>query len=141
MPVGPVIVRVTLPAARETVWQALVEPQRTAIWWPDLQIDAVIGGGVAEIWAEADSERHATGAVDIVIPGHSLGFNWQELGDAYATSVLLVIRTDGERSILTVTETGLDSLEHANRRAMEYHEGWEYHLEDLRAYLAGELAE
>ncbi len=139
MPVGPVIASVVLPAPRQEVWEALVDPRKTAIWWPDLQLDAVVGGAVSEIWEEADSARHAVGAVDIVIDGHSLGFNWQESDDNYATSVLIVAQTDGDRTILTVTETGLGMLDFAARRAMEYQEGWGYHLEDLRAFVAGEL--
>ncbi|GAA3593238.1 hypothetical protein GCM10022198_16400 [Klugiella xanthotipulae] len=141
MPVGPVIVRMVLPAARQDVWDAITDAEKAAVWWPDLSLVAEVGGGISEIWSEEDSERHATGVVDIVIPGHSLGFAWRERGDDYATSVLIVLQSDGDHSRITVTETGLDNLEQANRRAIDYQQGWEFHLEDLRAYLAGELVE
>ncbi|WGD37724.1 SRPBCC domain-containing protein [Lysinibacter sp. HNR] len=139
MSVGPVIAHTVLSAPRETAWQSLVDPQNTEIWWPDLTLEASIGGGISEIWEEEDTVRHATGTVDIMIAGHSLGFTWQDVQDKYPTSVLIVLRSEGDKTRITVTETGLDMLEDAAHRALEYQEVWGYHLEDLRAFVAGEL--
>ena len=139
IPLGPVVARSRVGVARAAAWTYLVEPDRRAEWWPELQLEARVGGTVAERWSEGEGDaavsRDASGTVDVWVDGHAVGFTWREAGDARDTAVLITLRTQGLDTGITVTETGFDALPAASERAAASQEGWQVLLRDLTAAL------
>lgn len=135
IPLGPVVARKRMRAARAGVWTYLSDPARRAEWWPELQLDPRVGGDVAERWSEGTGEetvsRDAAGRVDVWVEGHAIGFTWREAGDRRDTAVLLTLRTQGEETGVTVTETGFDALPAPAERAAASQQGWEVLLTAL----------
>ncbi|MGW9020975.1 SRPBCC family protein [Leucobacter chromiiresistens] len=139
IPLGPVVARSRVGVARAAAWTYLVEPDRRAEWWPELQLDARVGGVVAEQWSEGEGDatvsRDASGTVDVWVEGHAVGFTWREAGDERDTAVLITLRTQGVDTGITVTETGFDALPSAGERAAASQEGWQVLLRDLKSAL------
>lgn len=143
IPVGPVTARRHIEAPRESVWSWLGDPDLRQRWWPDLELEARVGGRVAEYWAEGEGEdrveRDASGDVDVWIVGHAIGFRWTAAGDESATSVLISLLSDSGETIVTVTETGFDAFPDGGYRVRACADGWDVLLDDLVA-AAGEEA-
>lgn len=139
IPLGPVVARSRVGVARAAAWSYLVEPERRAEWWPELRLDARVGGEVAERWSEGEGDdavsRDASGTVDVWVEGHAVGFTWREAGDERDTAVLVTLRTQGLDTGITVTETGFDALPAPAERAAASQEGWQVLLRDLTAAL------
>ena len=135
IPLGPVVARSRVGVERAAAWTYLVEQDRRAEWWPELQLDARVGGTVAERWSEGEGDdavsRDAAGVVDVWVEGHAIGFTWREAGDDRDTAVLVTLRTQGLDTGITVTETGFDALPAAAERAAASQEGWQVLLRDL----------
>lgn len=145
IPLGPVVARSRLRAARTAAWAYLSEPERRAEWWPELQLEPNVGGAISERWSENTGEmsvsRDASGTVDVWVEGHALGFRWREAGDERETAVLVTLRTQGEETGITVTETGFDALPEAAARAAASQDGWQVLLRDLTTALEAAVAE
>lgn len=139
IPLGPVVARSRVGVARAAAWSYLVEPERRAEWWPELRLDARVGGEVAERWSEGEGDdavsRDASGTVDVWVEGHAVGFTWREAGDERDTAVLVTLRTQGLDTGITVTETGFDALPAPAERAAASQEGWQVLLRDLTVAL------
>lgn len=139
IPLGPVVARSRVGVARAAAWTYLVEPDRRAEWWPELQLEARVGGAVAEQWSEGEGDaavsRDASGTIDVWVDGHAVGFTWREAGDERDTAVLITLRTQGLDTGITVTETGFDALPAASERAAASQEGWQVLLRDLTSAL------
>lgn len=138
IPLGPVVARCKVGAARADVWSYLVDPDRRAEWWPELRLEPGVGGAVSERWTEtteddASVSRDASGEVDVWVEGHAVGFTWRDAGDERSTAVLVTLRSQGPRTGVTVTETGFDALPSASERAAASQEGWRVLLGDLAA--------
>lgn len=135
IPLGPVVARSRVGVARAAAWTYLVEQDRRAEWWPELHLEARVGGAVSERWSEGEGDeavsRDASGAVDVWVEGHAVGFTWREAGDERDTAVLITLRTQGLDTGITVTETGFDALPAAGERAAASQEGWQVLLRDL----------
>ncbi|MFV0434439.1 MAG: SRPBCC domain-containing protein [Leucobacter sp.] len=137
IPLGPVVARSRVRAARTAAWSYLVQPERRAAWWPELQLEPRLGGEVIERWSETNGDttvsRDASGEVDVWVDGHALGFKWSEAGDEHSTAVLVTLRAQGRNTGITVTETGFDALPSAAERAAASQDGWGVLLRDLTA--------
>ena len=133
VPVGPVVARCQTAQPRRVLWAYLSDPELRAAWWPELHLEARLGGIVREQWSEGDASRDASGEVDVIVDGHALGFRWTEAGDPRATAVLVTLRSIGAGASLTVTETGFDMLPDPSARAAASQEGWDVLLRDLSA--------
>ncbi|WP_125098717.1 SRPBCC family protein [Leucobacter chromiireducens] len=145
IPLGPVVARSRVRAARTAAWAYLSEPERRAEWWPELQLEPHVGGAISERWSEDTGEtsvsRDASGTVDVWVEGHAVGFRWREAGDERETAVLVTLRTQGEDTGITVTETGFDALPEAAARAAASQDGWQVLLRDLTTALETAVAE
>ncbi|WP_449282081.1 SRPBCC family protein [Leucobacter sp.] len=141
IPLGPVVARSRLKAARTAVWSYLAEPERRAAWWPGLQLEAGVGGAIAlraaETAAEPEDERDAEGTVDVWVEGHAVGFTWREAGEDRGTAVLMTLRSQGRETGVTITETGFDALAAPAERAAASQRGWQELLAGLAAAIAG----
>lgn len=150
IPLGPVVARSRVRAARADVWTSLVDDERRSTWWPELRLDPRLGGEIAEQWSEGDGDsavsRDASGEVDVWVDGHAIGYRWSEAGDDRQTAVLITLRSQGTETGITVTETGFDALPSPAQRAAASQEGWQVLLRDLVtavdvAVAAGDFAE
>lgn len=144
IPLGPVVARSRMRAARAGVWSYVSDPGRRAEWWPELQLEPRIGGEIAERWSEGSGDatvsRDASGQVDVWVEGHAIGFTWREAGDLRDTAVLLTLRTQGSETGVTVTETGFDALPAPAERAAASQQGWEVLLAALSKAIDGAVA-
>ena len=133
IPVGPVVVRAQIAATRDSVWAALVQQS----WYADLKF-------ARELFGEAtiSGSREASGKVDVWVPGHVLGFKWAGEGEK-PTAVLVTLRSRGDSTDLTLTETGFDALENGAQVAAAAQLGWDAAFArlaetDFAAALAGD---
>jgi uncharacterized protein YndB with AHSA1/START domain len=112
----------------DDLWSALTEPQRLARWIGDVEGDLRLGG---EFQARFTSSWEGPGRVDVCEPPRRLLVTL-EPGSAAETVVEAELVADGAQTRLVIEERGLplDSL-HA------YGAGWQAHVEDLAAHLAG----
>ncbi|MFF8818982.1 SRPBCC domain-containing protein [Leucobacter sp. NPDC015123] len=125
--VGPVIARMRAKASRETAWQYIADPELRAEWWPDVELDVVFGGAVAERWTAETAEaasRNAVGTVDVLIEGHALGFRWRDGDDPHETAVLITFRSQGDETDIMVTETGFGVFPDAFERTADAQQSW-----------------
>lgn len=137
IPLGPVVARARVRAERQLVWNYLADQGLRAAWWPEVNLDAMLGGSVVERWVDGEGDaaisRDASGTIDVYVEGHALGFRWSDAGDAAATAVLFTLRAQGVDTGVTVTETGFDALPMAAERAAVSTDGWQSLLADLVA--------
>ncbi len=136
--VGPVIARMRAKAPRETAWQYIAHPELRAEWWPDVELDVVFGGAVAERWTAENGEaasRNAVGTVDVLIEGHALGFRWRDGDDPHETAVLITFRSQGDETDIMVTETGFGVFPDAFERTADAQQSWIDLLTDYVAAL------
>ncbi|WP_162903796.1 SRPBCC domain-containing protein [Leucobacter sp. wl10] len=136
IPLGPVVARSRVRAARAAVWSYLVDSGRRSEWWPGLQLEPGVGGAVAvrsaaEEGGEASPARETEGAVDVWVEGHAFGFTWRESGEERTTAVLLTLRSQGHETGVTVTETGFDALAAPAERAAVSQQEWGRLLAEL----------
>ncbi|MCW2288860.1 activator of Hsp90 ATPase-like protein [Leucobacter luti] len=135
IPLGPVVARSRLRAARTAAWTYLADADRRAEWWPELRLDPRVGGDITERWSEEIEgelvSRDASGTVDVWVDGHAIGFTWREAGDFRDTAVLLTLRSQGQDTGITITETGFDALPDSADRAAASQDGWQVLLRDL----------
>lgn len=142
--VGPVIARMRAKAPRETAWQYIAHPELRAEWWPDVELDVVFGGAVAERWTAENGEaasRNAVGTVDVLIEGHALGFRWRDGDDPHETAVLITFRSQGDETDIMVTETGFGVFPDAFERTADAQQSWIDLLTDYVAAIPGVTTE
>lgn len=115
----------------DDLWSALTDPRRLARWIADVEGDLRLGG---TFHARFTSSWEGPGRVDVCEPPRRLvltmspGQNDQTVIEAELTSV-------GEQTRLVVEERGLPL-----DQAAAYGAGWQVHIEDLAAHLAGKPA-
>lgn len=145
IPLGPVVARSRMKAARADVWTFLADPARRAAWWAELKLEPYVGGEIVEAWSEGEGDeqvsRDARGKVDVWVDGHAIGFTWREAGDERDTAVLVTLRAQGVDTGVTVTETGFDALPAAAERAAASQEGWTVLLRDLATAVESAVAD
>ena len=133
------------PPAR--VFAAWTDPQKMKRWMGPAgseilkaEVDARVGGGYRIEMRSADGNPHTvTGVYREVIAGEKLVFTWQwavtppEL--PHESLVTVLIKADGDGTLLTVTHERLSSEE--ARKAHE--QGWMSSLDKLERLVAGAL--
>jgi len=146
---GTLRFRRELAAPVQTVWAHLTDPDLRARWLAGGAMD-LRPGGVAEFvfdnsrLADPDDPappKHAahagevrfTGEVLAAEPPHRLVLRWPQ-HDGSATEVTIELEARGDRTLLTLTETGLDAREFLLGTAA----GWHTCLDILAAILVGE---
>jgi uncharacterized protein YndB with AHSA1/START domain len=113
------------------LWSALTDPQRLARWIAEVDGDLRLGG---EFQARFTSGWEGPGRVDVCEPPRRLLVTMSP-GQDDQTVIEAEIFPDGGQSRLVVEERGLP-LDHA----AGYGAGWQAHIEDLAAHLAGRPA-
>lgn len=142
---GPVVVRHTIAAEQSEVWQGLTNAEHRASWWPSLQLTPHIDGEVSDSWETENGEtRTLTGAVDVLVPGLTLGFRWRAEDQPSDRTVVVMIRPEDENfshTRVTVIESGFASLPNTAEAVQESTERWTSLIGTLEGLHAPEIPE
>lgn len=133
---GAVAVAVVIAADRETVWDAITNPDR---WWPGVSLGAEVGGRFVELWSDAEGRPQATrGDVLAIEPGRILRLSWADYswGDSTVVEWLVEPAEEGGTAV-RLTHTGWDRLDGGEALRAAHDAGWRHHLENLRQYCEG----
>lgn len=108
------------------LWAALTDPERLARWLAVVSGDLRLGG---EVQAHFTSNWDGTLRVDVCEAPHRLVVS--EVG-AEESVMEAVLTEDGDGTRLVIEDRGLPAADAPYHAA-----GWQVHIEDLTAYLAG----
>jgi len=112
----------------EDLWSAFTDPQRLARWVAEVEGDLQLGG---EFRASFTSGWEGPGRVDVCDPPRRLLVT-MSAGQDDQTVIEVELVPDGDHTRLVLEERGLPLDEAAAHGA-----GWQAHVEDLAAHLAG----
>ena len=113
----------------DDLWSALTDPRRLARWIAEVEGDLRLGG---QFRARFTSGWEGTGRVEVCEPPRRLLVVTTETGKPDDQVIEATLTSDGEQTILVIEERGLP-VEHL----AAYGAGWQVHVEDLAAHLAG----
>jgi len=113
----------------DDLWSALTDPERLARWIAEVEGDLHLGG---EFRARFTSTWEGTGRVEACERPRRLMVVTRQAGKTDEQSIEATLTADGNQTILVIEERGLP-VEHL----AGYGAGWQVHLEDLAAALAG----
>ena len=113
----------------DDLWSALTDPRRLARWIGEVEGDLRVGG---EFHARFTSEWEGTGRVEACEPPRRLVVLTKDAGDLDEHLIEATLTADGDQTILVIEERGLPIGHLA-----AYGAGWQVHVEDLAAHLAG----
>jgi uncharacterized protein YndB with AHSA1/START domain len=126
---------ILIDAPIDVVWEVVTEPEHIRGWFSDaVELELRPGGKLALHW-----EGHGTvdGEVQRVEPPYFFSFRWA-VGDGL-TLVEFSLAADGERTHLTVVETGFADLPGSDDERREHFDGhtrgWELELGHLRDHV------
>jgi uncharacterized protein YndB with AHSA1/START domain len=114
----------------DDVWSALTDPGRLARWYGEVEGDLRLGGEFrARVLA---SGWDGTGRVDACEPPSRLQVTVKEPDEPDGHVIEATLTADGDQTILVLEARGmpLDLI-------AAYGTGWQIHVEDLAAHLAG----
>jgi len=113
----------------DDLWSALTDPRRLARWLGHVEGDLRLGG---EFRARFTSEWEGTWRVEACEPPQRLVVLTKATSQRDEHVIEATLAADGDRAILVIEERGmpLDQL-------ADYGSGWQVHVEDLAAHLAG----
>lgn len=112
----------------DDLWSALTDPERLERWIARVEGDLRLGG---VFLASFTSGWEGPGRVDVCDPPRRLVVIMAQ-GSDDETVIAAELAPDGDRTRLVVEERGLPLDEAADHGA-----GWQAHVEDLAAHLAG----
>jgi uncharacterized protein YndB with AHSA1/START domain len=124
---GVVTVQDVYDTTVEDLWAAITQPERLRRWIAEVEGDLRVGGRVTMRFTSSWS---GTGEVRVCEAPHRLVVASRE-DDGSETEIEAVVSPEGDRARLVVEERGLPEDPSA------YAAGWQVHLEDLGAALAG----
>ena len=113
----------------DDLWSALTDPQRLARWIAEVEGDLRVGG---VFQASFTSGWEGPGRVDVCEPPRRLLVTMAP-GKKDQTVIEAELVAEGDQTCLVVEERGLPLTELAAHGA-----GWQAHVEDLAAHLAGQ---
>ena len=113
----------------DDLWSALTDPPRLARWIADIEGDLRVGG---EFHASFTSGWEGPGRVDVCEPPRHLRVTMAPGQGDDETVIEAELVSTGDQTRLVIEERGLPLDELATHGA-----GWQAHVEDLAAHLAG----
>ncbi len=113
----------------DDLWSALTEPHRLARWIAEVEGDLRLGGG---FHARFTSGWEGTGRVEACEPPRRLLVRTKEAGEPDEEVLEATLTPDGDHTLLVIEARGLPIEYLAAHGA-----GWQVHVEDLAAHLAG----
>jgi uncharacterized protein YndB with AHSA1/START domain len=127
---GVVTVEDSFDSDIETVWSAITDPSRLAVWWGEVEGDLRLGGEYhAHVYA---SGWDGTGRVDACEAPRRLKVLTREPDQPEEQSIEVTLTSDGGKTTLVWEERGMPAAYIAG-----YGAGIQVHVEDLGAYLVG----
>jgi uncharacterized protein YndB with AHSA1/START domain len=96
-----------IAAAREDVWDALIDPSRLAEWLAD-EVEAAELEPDGEVVFRWDDGRERRGVIEAVDAPERLALRWAA-GDGRENSVVFELAEDDGGTRVTVTESGLSA--------------------------------
>ena len=128
---------IALTAPVLAVWDAIVNDEHRAAWWPYLELDARPAGRLTERWRNAEGREVVTsGDVVEAHAPHRLRSTWRDDDWVGTTDVELELLTEGNGTRLRLRHYGWDRLGERGRSLRAAHvAGWQTHLRNLKAYV------
>ena len=126
---GSVRVEDVFATDADDLWAACTTPERLGRWIADVSGDLRVGG---EFRARFTSGWDGTGRVEVCEPPRRLVVRTREDGDLEDTVIEATLTPSGDTTVLVIEERGLPVDDLA-----AYGAGWQAHIEDLGAHLAG----
>lgn len=128
---------ITIEAPQERVWDAITEPDLLLRWFPThvAEVDLRVGGAMRLGWEHDEGDE---AVIEVLEPPSRLVFRWRPVGsDRPFTTVTFTLRTDGDATVVTLTESGFASLPgQIHEQSYEGNlQGWTQELEELRVFL------
>jgi uncharacterized protein YndB with AHSA1/START domain len=126
---------ILIDAPIDVVWAVVTKPEHIQGWFSDaVELDLRPGGKLVLHW---EGHGRVDGWVERVEPPQFFSFRWVLSGDS-STLVEFSLAAEGERTRLTVVESGFRELpgpEEARREHFDGHtRGWELELGHLQEY-------
>jgi uncharacterized protein YndB with AHSA1/START domain len=112
------------------LWSALTDPSLLVRWYGEVEGDLRVGGEFrTRVFA---SGSDGTGRVEACEPPRRLLLTPTDPDDPYGLVIETTLTADGDQTVLVLEARGmpLDMI-------AAYGAGWQVHVEDLAAYLAG----
>jgi uncharacterized protein YndB with AHSA1/START domain len=133
----------TVPAARETVWRALTEPEELAKWWgpdgfttPNIELDLRVGGSYRFAMQPPDGDLfHLSGEFTEIEPPSRLSYTfvWDPPNpDDRETVATLSLDQAGDSARVTLRQGAFATEE----RLALHRDGWTQSFEKLAALLS-----
>ena len=128
---------------REAVWAAITQPERIAMWFGDAATlpSAAVGAEGTLHW---DDDGDFALVVTAVVDGYLFEFRWAKdpatpVRDDTATTVRFTLADSPSGTVITVVESGFDSLAGDDASRLDHlrgnREGWELEIDQLVALL------
>lgn len=131
-------VRRKMPAPREVVYQAWIDPQGIREWMcpgdvtsAEAVLDVRVGGSYRIVMKGKDRDHVHTGVYQVVEPNAKLVFTWTQEGNEVITLVTVEFLPRGSKSELVLTHERFTKSDVAKR----YESGWGTIADKLAAYL------
>lgn len=135
-----VVIRRRMPAPREIVFEAWIDPEGIREWMcpgdatsADAVLDARVGGSFRIVIKGKDRDHIQVGTYQVVDPPSKLVFTWSNVDNPSAITLVTVeFFPHGDESELVITHERFADPGAANR----YEGGWATIAEKFAAYLA-----
>jgi uncharacterized protein YndB with AHSA1/START domain len=132
-------VRRRMPAPREVVYEAWIDPQGIREWMcrgdtvsADASLDVRVGGSCRIVMKGKDRDHVHTGVYQVVEPPSKLVFTWTQIGDEVPTLITVEFFNRGDESELVLTHERLLDADVMKR----YESGWGQIADKFAACLA-----
>jgi len=134
-----VSIRRNMPAPREVVYQAWIEPQGIREWMcpgdalsAEAVVDVRVGGSYRIVMKSKERDYVHTGVYQVVEPNAKLVFTWTQEGNEGTTLVTVEFLPRGDESELVLTHERFAKADVAQR----YQSGWGTIAQKLALFLA-----
>jgi len=134
-----VSIRRTMPAPREVVYEAWIDPHGIREWMcpgdaisAEAVLDVRVGGSYRIVMKSKEREYVHTGVYQVVEPNAKLVFTWTQEGNEVTTLVTVEFLARGGESELLLTHERFTQADAAKR----YQSGWGTIAQKLAAFLA-----
>jgi len=112
------------------LWSALIDPGRLARWYGQVEGDLRPGGQFrARVFATG---WEGTGHVDACEPPRRLLVTSKDPDESYEEVIEATLTADGDQTVLVIEARGMPL-----DKVAFYGAGWQIHVEDLAAHIAG----
>jgi uncharacterized protein YndB with AHSA1/START domain len=132
-------IRRKMPAPREVVYEAWIDPQGIREWMcpgdvtsAEAVLDVRVGGAYRIVMKGKERDHVHTGVYRVVEPNAKLVFTWTQEGNDVITLVTVEFLAHGNESELVLTHERFTKPDVAKR----YESGWGTISEKLSSYLA-----